>query len=256
MLIHIGGSAALRKIPQAKKLSASETSKRIESAGRGPCNLSLLLLFFTVRKALIRATRRAVLVNIRIGYPRWMTRSDAPRSARALIRPSPSQRGRQDSTGARGHPQRGSRSQDEAGVLVEELQVVLARRLRRLAVLILRLQQVRIEPPSPCAHNNCRDGANTLAAAAAAKINAQIQAKKGIQHVDVPPIMSSLSPSAKSASPGAPSKGNSASAVNGEMYIADGDYIRDIEVNDLRNRYTLTKGSTQKMVNTPCVAFH
>lgn len=37
------------------------------------------------------------------------------------------------------------------------------------------------------------------------------------------------------------------------MYIADGDYIRDIEVNDLRNRYTLTKGSTQKMVNTPCV---
>lgn len=38
------------------------------------------------------------------------------------------------------------------------------------------------------------------------------------------------------------------------MYIADGDYIRDIEVNDLRNRYTLTKGSTQKMVNTPHVA--
>lgn len=34
------------------------------------------------------------------------------------------------------------------------------------------------------------------------------------------------------------------------MYIADGDYIKDIEVNDLRNRYTLTKGSTQKMVNT------
>lgn len=33
------------------------------------------------------------------------------------------------------------------------------------------------------------------------------------------------------------------------MYIADGDYIKDIEVNDLRNRYTLTKGSTQKMVN-------
>jgi len=33
------------------------------------------------------------------------------------------------------------------------------------------------------------------------------------------------------------------------MYIADGDYIKDIEVNDLRNRYTLTKGATQKMVN-------
>ena len=93
-----------------------------------------------------------------------------------------------------------------------------------------------------------------MIAAAAARINAQIQAKKGIQHVDVPPIRSTLSPSGgKSASPAASGAGNSASTVNGEMYIADGDYIKDIEVNDLRNRYTLTKGSTQKMVNTPCV---
>lgn len=36
------------------------------------------------------------------------------------------------------------------------------------------------------------------------------------------------------------------------MYVADGDYIQDIEVNDLRNRYLLTKGSTQKMLaSTP-----
>ena len=35
-----------------------------------------------------------------------------------------------------------------------------------------------------------------------------------------------------------------------EIYTQDGDYIKDVEVNDLRNRYTLTKGSTQKMVNT------
>lgn len=41
------------------------------------------------------------------------------------------------------------------------------------------------------------------------------------------------------------------SKVDGDMYIADGDFIKDIEVNDLRNRYTLTKGSTQKMVNIP-----
>jgi hypothetical protein len=34
-----------------------------------------------------------------------------------------------------------------------------------------------------------------LAAAAAARINAQIQAKKGIQHVDVPPIRSVCPPS-------------------------------------------------------------
>lgn len=50
--------------------------------------------------------------------------------------------------------------------------------------------------------------------------------------------------SAKSASPPASSN------INGDVYIADGDYIKDIEVNDLRNRYTLTKGATQKMVNT------
>ena len=52
----------------------------------------------------------------------------------------------------------------------------------------------------------------------------------------------------KASSPGA--SGLSTSNVNGDMYIADGDYIKDIEVNDLRNRYTLTKGSTQKTVNT------
>lgn len=100
---------------------------------------------------------------------------------------------------------------------------------------------------SPAAKSSGVDPA-ALAAAAAAKINAQLQAKKGIQHVDVPEIRSTLSPSnGKSASP-KPATSNSASTVNGEMYIADGDYIRDIEVNDLRNRYTLTKGSTQKMI--------
>ncbi|KAI4249966.1 MAG: hypothetical protein LQ352_005463 [Teloschistes flavicans] len=85
-------------------------------------------------------------------------------------------------------------------------------------------------------------------AAAAAKINASIQAKKGIQHVDVPPIQSSASPVGKASSPPAKSSGSSTSNINGDMYIADGDYIKDIEVNDLRNRYTLTKGSTQKMI--------
>ncbi|MCJ1412532.1 hypothetical protein MMC19_006627 [Ptychographa xylographoides] len=83
-------------------------------------------------------------------------------------------------------------------------------------------------------------------AAAAARINAQIQAKKGIQHVDVPPIRAVASPTGKSSSPGI--SGSSTSNINGDMYIADGDYIKDIEVNDLRNRYTLTKGSTQKMI--------
>lgn len=37
--------------------------------------------------------------------------------------------------------------------------------------------------------------------------------------------------------------------LDNDVYIADGDYIKDIDVNDLRNRYALTRGSTQRMVN-------
>ena len=44
------------------------------------------------------------------------------------------------------------------------------------------------------------------------------------------------------------SPGAAAGGLNADIYTQDGDFIRDIEVNDLRNRYTLTKGSTQKMV--------
>ncbi|KAI9701589.1 MAG: hypothetical protein M1836_001645 [Candelina mexicana] len=101
------------------------------------------------------------------------------------------------------------------------------------------------EPFSPASEEKKKPVSDpaAAAAAAAARINAQIQAKKGIQHVDVPPIRSTESPVGKASSPAA-SSGN----INGDMYIADGDYIRDIEVNDLRNRYTLTKGSTQKTI--------
>ncbi|CAZ79247.1 unnamed protein product [Tuber melanosporum] len=93
-------------------------------------------------------------------------------------------------------------------------------------------------PPVEPAKESKPDPA-AAAAAAAARINAQIQAKRGIQHVDVPPIRSSAG---KSSSP------PSTTTFNSDMYIADGDYIKDIEVNDLRNRYTLTKGATQKMI--------
>ncbi|KAI9751686.1 MAG: hypothetical protein M4579_005951 [Chaenotheca gracillima] len=101
------------------------------------------------------------------------------------------------------------------------------------------------EPFSPASEEKRKPGLDpaAAAAAAAAKINAQIQAKRGIQHVDVPPIRSTGSPTGKSSSPPANS-----SNINGDIYVADGDYIKDIEVNDLRNRYTLTKGSTQKMI--------
>lgn len=89
---------------------------------------------------------------------------------------------------------------------------------------------------------------NSLAAAAA-RINAQLQARRGIQHVDVPPIKSSSTPPpARTETP--TSNSNPPPALNGEMYVADGDYIQDIEVNDLKNRYLLTKSSTQKQVNT------
>lgn len=83
-----------------------------------------------------------------------------------------------------------------------------------------------------------------LVAAAAARINAQLQARKGIQHVDVPAVKSTTPDPASRSTP-------IAHNIGGEIYVADGDYIKDIEVNDLRNRYLVTKGSTQKMVNIP-----
>ncbi|KAG2024576.1 hypothetical protein GB937_003768 [Aspergillus fischeri] len=104
------------------------------------------------------------------------------------------------------------------------------------------------EPFSPGADDSRKSGSvdpAAAAAAAAAKINAQLQAKKGIQHVDVPPIRSTASPAPNDASP---SSASDSKKLNPEIYVADGDYIKDIEINDLRNRYTLTKGSTQKML--------
>ncbi|KAF8418537.1 hypothetical protein EV426DRAFT_539402 [Tirmania nivea] len=93
------------------------------------------------------------------------------------------------------------------------------------------------------------------AAAAAARIAASINARKGIQQVDVPPIKTGGSNSAPPNAPTGPGSAKSGSpgavnttTFNKEMYIADGDYIKDIEVNDLRNRYMLTKGATQKMI--------
>lgn len=70
-----------------------------------------------------------------------------------------------------------------------------------------------------------------------------MQARKSIQHADAPPTRNS-------SSPGVLSGEAKPHSISKEMYVADGDYMQDIEVNDLRNRYLLTKGSTQKMVNT------
>lgn len=121
-----------------------------------------------------------------------------------------------------------------------------------------------------------RDAA-AAAAEAAARINAQLSQKKAPQHVDVPPIRAvwprqqqealphreadlssqTNSPSVAPGSAKSPSAAADSGTLNVEIYQQDGDYIKDIEVNDLRNRYTLTKGSTQKMVNThSCTLAH
>jgi hypothetical protein len=117
-----------------------------------------------------------------------------------------------------------------------------------------------------------RDAA-AAAAEAAARINAQLSQKKAPQHVDVPPIRAVRPGSHQNgATPGhstndlqtnspsvakSPDAAGDSGTLNVEIYQQDGDYIKDIEVNDLRNRYTLTKGSTQKMVNThSCTLAH
>ncbi|PKS12236.1 hypothetical protein jhhlp_001536 [Lomentospora prolificans] len=85
------------------------------------------------------------------------------------------------------------------------------------------------------------------AAAAAARINAQLQAKKGIQHVDVPPIKS---PSDSDSTPAPPlGKTKEGGVIGGDMYVSDGDYIKDIEVNDLRNKYLITRSATLREIN-------
>ena len=52
----------------------------------------------------------------------------------------------------------------------------------------------------------------------------------------------------KTSSPVVKSPTTNTGTVSGETYQQDGDYVRDIEINDLRNRYMLTKGPVQKRV--------
>ena len=100
-------------------------------------------------------------------------------------------------------------------------------------------------------------------AAAAAKIKAEIEARMAPQHSDVPPMRSA---SATYGSSGLPSKpiGSPTSAspdavamplLNGDIYVTDGDYMKDIEINDLRIRYTLTNGQKQQTVISPYTSF-
>lgn len=87
------------------------------------------------------------------------------------------------------------------------------------------------------------------AAAAAARINASLQARKGIQHVDVPPVASDSQPPVRPPAPSGKADEANGNAIHSEMYVSDGDYIQDIEVNDLRNKYLVTNASTQQNVS-------
>ncbi|QSL66344.1 hypothetical protein MERGE_000722 [Pneumocystis wakefieldiae] len=77
-----------------------------------------------------------------------------------------------------------------------------------------------------------------IAAAAAARINAMYSNRTSAPASSEPQKQPSAAP------PPAPP---SAPAIR-DPYNQDGEYVKDIEVNDLRNRYLLTKGATQKMI--------
>ncbi|KAG5518284.1 hypothetical protein PMAC_003080 [Pneumocystis sp. 'macacae'] len=76
-----------------------------------------------------------------------------------------------------------------------------------------------------------------IAAAAAARINAMYSNRTSTPSVPSEPPKPSTAPPPPPSIP----------AIR-DMYSQDGDYVKDIEVNDLRNRYILTKGSTQKAI--------
>lgn len=59
-----------------------------------------------------------------------------------------------------------------------------------------------------------------------------------------------MSPSSSGSTPVPPlGKSKEGGTINGEMYVVDGDYIKDIEVNDLHNRYILTNSANQHRVS-------
>ena len=114
-----------------------------------------------------------------------MTQREEQQSARGLTRQSLSQNAPRVSIVGPAHlPPQDTPTRDGAGALLVELQAVLLLSRPRKPQQIPRLLLV-----SETSRRGCRTLANGQTAAAAARINAQIQAKKGIQHVDVPPIL-------------------------------------------------------------------
>lgn len=96
--------------------------------------------------------------------------------------------------------------------------------------------------PSPPPKSGSPANAAALAAAAAARISAQLAQKKSASPSPRPP-------SAKPAVPRPPSPAPPPMPKLGEgEYMEDDVFVRDIEINDLRNRYLLTKRATQQTI--------
>ena len=83
-----------------------------------------------------------------------------------------------------------------------------------------------------------------FAAAIAARISEQLQNRKGSRDIDDATTTQLALATVKATVPA------STANINGEIYTSNGDFVKDIEVNDQRNRYIVTKTSTQKMVRT------
>lgn len=106
-------------------------------------------------------------------------------------------------------------------------------------------------PGAPGAGTDKKLDPAAIAMAAAAKINAELAKKAPVRQSEAPIIRQR----SEAADDGKSGSGATSGTLNNDIYQQDGDYIKDIEVNDLRNRYTLTKGSTQKMVTIPFALF-
>ncbi|KAL5612951.1 hypothetical protein BROUX41_003972 [Berkeleyomyces rouxiae] len=77
------------------------------------------------------------------------------------------------------------------------------------------------------------------AAAAAAKINASLQARRGVPQSEAPSNVGTDSAAASVSGDG---------PIREEIYVADGDFIKDIEINDYKTRFLVTKGSVQAQI--------
>ncbi|OLL25217.1 hypothetical protein NEOLI_002233 [Neolecta irregularis DAH-3] len=107
------------------------------------------------------------------------------------------------------------------------------------------LRKDKAESPISAVKSSSNDPAEMTpaqkAAAAAAKINALLKAKKDFPKPAVPVRKACIPP---------PPPQPKSPTIPGleDMYRENDDFIKDIEINDLRNRYVLTKGSTQKQI--------